>query len=112
MKKQELLELSDIELNKVVKIKGTKFDRRQKYTDKQIKKMQKLYKKGYSISDICLKLGCTYNTAKCYCVPGFREKLNKGRDGKVYNRQITFRDRAEYKRQLIKKNLIKGEVKC
>ena len=44
--------IDDDTLDKVVIIKGTKYDRKRKLSDQAIKKMKKLYKNGFTYSDL------------------------------------------------------------
>ena len=46
MKKKDILALSDRELDKVVKIAGTQYDRKRKINDKQIASAKRLVKKS------------------------------------------------------------------
>ena len=56
-RKIEILNLDDKALDKKIKIQGTPYDRKRKISEKTIKQMTKMSKKGKSIQEIAKELG-------------------------------------------------------
>ena len=52
MKRREVLKLSDRKLDNYVKIQGTKFDRKRKFSEATKRKMKRMYKNGKSVKEI------------------------------------------------------------
>lgn len=110
MKKKDILELSDKELDKVVKIAGTQYDRKRKISDKQIESAKRLVKKGKSFEYIIkkLKLNVTENTIRYHLDDAYRryriDHANYGRSVAACKRgdyNEILKDRAAYKRKLV-----------
>ena len=110
MKKKDILELSDKELDKVVKIAGTQYDRKRKISDKQIESAKRLVKKGKSFEYIIkkLKLNVTENTIRYHLDEAYRryriDHANYGRSVAACKRgdyNEILKDRAAYKRKLV-----------
>ena len=70
---KKVLNLTDAQIMKGVKIAGTKFDRRRKLTDKQLTAIQKAYENGTSISVLAEKYGVNYTTIRYHVDPEYRE---------------------------------------
>ena len=103
MKKKEVLSLSDYALDKVVKIQGTKFDRKRKLSDKTISKMKYLSACGYSASRIAKTLGTNYVVVKYHTDPEYRYRVNH-KGGSHSHGEMDLQNRAEYKRGLVSAN--------
>ena len=110
MKKKDILALSDRELDKVVKIAGTQYDRKRKINDKQIASAKRLVKKGKSFEYIIkkLKLNVTKNTIRYHLDEEYRryriDHANYGRSVAACKRgdyNEILKDRAAYKRKLV-----------
>lgn len=110
MKKKDILELSDKELDKVVKIAGTQYDRKRKISDKQIESAKRLVKRGKSFEYIIkkLKLNVTENTIRYHLDEAYRryriDHANYGRSVAACKRgdyNEILKDRAAYKRKLV-----------
>ena len=110
MKKKDILALSDKELDKVVKIAGTQYDRKRKINDKQIASAKRLVKKGKSFEYIIkkLKLNVTENTIRYHLDEAYRryriDHANYGRSVAACKRgdyNEILKDRAAYKRKLV-----------
>ena len=112
MKKKDILELSDKELDKVVKIAGTQYDRKRKISDKQIESAKRLVKKGKSFEYRIkkLKLNVTENTIRYHLDEAYRRyRIDHANyensvkpaccSQKDYNEIL--KDRAAYKRELV-----------
>lgn len=114
MKKKLLLALDDAELDKIVHIKGTQFNRRRKLSDKQIVKARKMYeKKKMSIEEIAEFFHVHWKTIKYHLDEEYRQyRLNHANYPKMntayfrdYNAVIA--ERAAYKRELVRRGKIK-----
>ena len=102
-KQVELLQLTDMELDRKVKIQGTMYDRKRKITDKTIKKMQRMAK-NKSAAEIAKELGLNYITVRYNVDPEFKKQYNAKRNGKHTGKtHITDNDRIAYKRSLVAK---------
>lgn len=110
MKKKDILALSDKELDKVVKIAGTQYDRKRKINDKQIASAKRLVKQGKSFEYIIkkLKLNVTENTIRYHLDEAYRryrtDHANYGRPVAACKRgdyNEILKDRAAYKRKLV-----------
>lgn len=110
MKKKDILALSDKELDKVVKIAGTQYDRKRKINDKQIASAKRLVTKGKSFEYIIkkLKLNVTENTIRYHLDEAYRryriDHANYGRHVAACKRgdyNEILKDRATYKRKLV-----------
>lgn len=100
--KLELLSLTDEALDKKVKIQGTKYDRKRKISDSSIRKMQRMYKRGKSVSEISSKLGIGYTSILYNVDPIWKAEYNAKRSGAHTGKDhITFKDRVSYKRTLV-----------
>lgn len=101
--RRDLLGMSDAQLDKVVKIQGTKFDRKRKISDKTIASMKRLVGKGIDVKEIAKKLDVSTFMIKYHTDDEFRYKFNFFRSGKHTGvDKITPADRAQYKRDLVK----------
>lgn len=107
MKRSRLLDMKDSTLDKEFKIAGTQFDRRRKLSEKEIKTMQKLYRTGKPITDICILFKVTYPTVKYHCEEGNKEFVNMMR--RLYNSssqcKCDFKNRCQYKRLILSNKL-------
>ena len=100
MKRSDILKMSDSAVNKAVKIQGTKFDRKRKYSDKVISTAQWLCACGVPVAKIAAKLNLNYSTVKRWVDDEFRYKCDHvgGTHDVGY---ISNAERAEYKRKLV-----------
>ena len=101
MNKIEILTLTDNQLDEVIKIQGTKYDRKRKFTDDVIAKMIKMCKKkGYK--EVAEKLGVSVRDVRYHTDPLFRSNYIKSLSGKHTGKDtITKTNRVAYKRQLV-----------
>ena len=109
MKKSEVLKLSDVQLDRSVLIQGTKFDRRRKLNDGQIKRINQLYQKGLDILKLAKKYNVCYNTIKYHIDEKYKNRVNYNRTFyPIYTvNTCSLQERAEYKRSLIRSRKIK-----
>ena len=112
MKKELLLRLDNKNLNKVVKIQGTKFDRNKKMSDKDIRLIQSMKNQGKSITEIAKKFNVSRNCIMYHTNEEYKKKMNSL--DSIYGDRHGARDfakenkeRGQYKRNLIKQGLIK-----
>lgn len=103
MTKKNVLSLSNYELDKVVKIQGTKFDRKRKLSDNTIAKIKWLHSCGKSYHKIANLLGVSYSAARYYTDPIYKY-LVCHRGGSHAHGELTLNNRAEYKRGLVAAN--------
>ena len=102
MTRSEALKMTDRELDKAIKIQGTRFDRKRKISNYTLYRMRTMFEKGVSVSDIARKLNLNYNTVRYNVDPQYKEEYNRKRDGKhCGHTNITPEDRASYKREII-----------
>lgn len=102
MTRSEILKMKDNELDKRIKIQGTRFDRKRKVSNATITRMRKMFEKGKSISEIAAIVGLSPKTVRYNVDDEWRAHYNATRDGKhtgVTN--ITKEDRIAYKRQIV-----------
>ena len=103
MTKKEVLALSNSELDKVVKIQGTKFDRKRKVSDRTISEIQRLFRCGKSMYSISKEMGVSVTTVQYYTDPVFRF-LRNHTGGSHAHGVMDASNRAEYKRSLVRSN--------
>ena len=108
MKRKEIKNLNDFEVDQLVKIQGTQFDRKRKLTDKDIKSIKKLLSKGIGIEHIAEMFDVTVHTIKYNTDPDYRLHSINIRSGKHYGQTVMDTlNRAAYKRSLVLKRKIK-----
>lgn len=113
MKRREVLKLSDRKLDNYVKIQGTKFDRKRKFSEATKRKMKRMYKNGKSVKEIAVKFNTTRTPVLYIVDEDFKKMFNATRSGKHTGvDKITAQNRIEYKRQLVskRKDIIYSEV--
>ena len=110
-KRKQVLAMSNEDLDKELKIQGTKYDRKCRYSEAEIKKWKKEYDKQTPISVISKKYRVPYNTVHYHVDELFRLIFNKNRNGAHTGvDKITLDNRATYKRQLLKKRKIRVSI--
>lgn len=107
--KQKLAELSDHQLDRLVKIAGTSFDRRRKLTDKQINAIQKAYGTGmFTQAELAKKFNVNVATIRYHVDSWFKMCVNHDRSYYAQSKnRLPMSERANYKRDLIMDNKIK-----
>lgn len=106
-KRKKVLKLDDITLDRVVKIQGTEFDRKRKFTDAQVQQMKALLTSGVDKKDVAKKFHCSlhtmlYNTSEEYRIAAIQRRSGK-HTGVTH---MDFENRVEYKRGLVKSKKI------
>lgn len=111
MKRKELLNLDDFTLDRKVIIQGTQWDRKRKLSDKDLKRIVKLLKKGYDYEELGEMYGVTPHCIRYNTDEEYRRHAISIRSGKHTGIDIcTFENRVEYKRHLIQKRKIKART--
>lgn len=110
MNRRYVLCMTDVEVDRAVKLKGTQFDRKRKLTDKQVEKMQKLLRKGKDLEYIAQKFGIDKRTVRYNTDPEYRQSRiiynSMYRSHTSITKEYT-QDRIEYKRKLVSRGKIK-----
>lgn len=102
MTRSEILKMDDNKLDKVIKIQGTRFDRKRKVSNATINRMRNMYEKGKSIAEISSIVNVPYNTVRYNVDDEWRSNFNATRSGKhTGNTNITKEDRIQYKRSIV-----------
>ena len=105
MKKSELLELTDSEFNKKVKVAGTNWDRRRKLTNKDIYEIKRMYSRIKSVSDIAERFNVCNSTVKYHLFEDYKAYKNRDRLNYVNNSNSgSYKELASYKRKLLNEN--------
>ena len=104
MTKKEVLALSNSELDKAVKIQGTKFDRKRKLSNSTIDRIKYLSSCGKSFYAIANMLGLNYATVRYHSDEAFRWKVNHRGGSHAQSSIYTPSERANYKRGLVSAN--------
>lgn len=111
MKKSEIMKLSDYKIDKLIKITGTKFDRRNKLSETQINNIKNEFAKGVKMAHLADKYNVSQYLIKYHLDPDFKTKVNIDRVNKYtfkhYSSREQLHDRAEYKRSLVDSYKIK-----
>lgn len=104
MTKKEVLGMNDRDIDRVVKIQGTRFDRKRKVSKETIEKIKYLRVCGKSYSSIAKELGISDKTARYYCDDFYRWlDCHKGGTHKK-SAIFTPSERGGYKRRLVSAN--------
>lgn len=111
--REKVLSRSDCFINANIKIQGSVFDKKRKLSDKDIKTVKRMRKKGVTLYEIAKKFNVSafiihYHTSK-QC----REKHLKSRNGIHYGTMViyTLENRVERKRNLISSGLVDDQVR-
>lgn len=104
MERKKYMDLNDSKINEVVRIQGTKFDRKRKFSDKTLERMLRMVTSGMSYSEVAEVLGCSTKMVKYHTDEEYRYKLNHREGGGKHTGvdHVTPADRASYKRRLVK----------
>lgn len=115
MKKRQILKLEDKELDKLIQIQGTQYDRKRKLSDKQIEKARILYAKyDASLWDLAVMFGVNVRTIRYNLQNSYRAhrleyaKAHPQTTRKQYDHTAALSDRVAYKRKLV----ARGKVCC
>ena len=102
MSKLEALTLTDEALDKVVKIQGTKYDRKRKVSPELGAQMSKLLRRGKTDIELAEKFNVSLWSVRYNTDPEFRARQIAMRSGKHTGKDhITIKNRVAYKRTLV-----------
>ena len=71
--------MTDFELDRLVKLEGTDYDRRRKLSTNDVARIQRAYKNGKSMFDLAVAYGVSYGTIHYHVDKDYRENHNKKR---------------------------------
>lgn len=107
-RRKAVMKMSDVDLDKAVRIQGTKFDRKRRVSDEVRDDMRRMYFSGMSIAEICVKTGLCHSTVRYNVDDAWRALFNSKRSGAHTGvDHITFENRVEYKRNLVRTKAIR-----
>jgi len=104
MTKKEVLALNNSEIDKVVKIQGTKFDRKKKVSANTISNIRWLRSCGKSYAAIAEETGVSTGTVRYYTDPFYRFSVCHTGGTHATSSVHTTAERGEYKRKLVSAN--------
>lgn len=110
-----LEQMTDMEVDKAVRIGGTQYDRRRRVNDDAINNMKLLHSYGVDMEDIAKVVGCHVRTVRYYLDPSYRAyriehaHYGKQKTNKDRRWRNTLADRAAYKRKLVSRGYIEVE---
>ena len=110
-----ILTYNDEQIDALVKIQGTQYDRKRKLTDKQVSEIKQKLDKGISVEALAQQYNVSEWIIRYNTNPQFRAHQLAIRTGAHTGVDtITFEDRVNYKRYLVEKKKIKvrGLVQC
>lgn len=103
MNREELIAMADSKVDEIVKIAGTKYDRRRKVTNDMIHRMNQMKEAGKKVGVIAEHFGVSTYIVKYHTDPEFKanEIMRRG-----YYGQYTDPFWAEHERAIYKRNLL------
>lgn len=105
--RRTILKMDDMAIDCIVKIQGTQFDRKRKFTDAQISEITHLKKNGKSWAEIARQYNADSRTIRYNIDPEYRaENLRKQTGKHTGITHLDFDNRVTYKRKLIKEKKI------
>lgn len=98
--------MTDKEVDQLVRIGGTRFDRRRKVTPDMVRKMNEMLNDGVRVSHIARELGVAYSTVKYNTSREFKAKANRERMKYAFVKvtPLMTHERIEYKKSLVTGN--------
>ena len=100
--------MTDFEIDKMIKIAGTDYDRRRKLSTKDIAHIRRAYKNGTSINDLALYYDVAYGTIRYHVDSLYRDIHNKVRNlnaKSIVDATAQRRSRVAYKRSILANNV-------
>lgn len=102
MTRSEILKMKDSDIDKAVKIQGTRFDRKRKISNYTLYRMKTMFAKGMTIPEIATALGLNYHTVRYNVDEDWKKEYNAKRSGAHTGiTNITKEDRIQYKREIV-----------
>ena len=74
------MNITDFQVDKIVRIAGTNYDRRRKLTTSDVRSICKEYNSGSSVRDLANKYGVTYFTIMYHVDPYYKRRQNAKRN--------------------------------
>ena len=71
--------MTDFELDRIVKLQGTDYDRRRKLSTSDVTQIKKAYKSGIQLIDLANAYDVSYGTILYHVNKNFKKKLNLSR---------------------------------
>ncbi len=103
----ETLKMNDSELDKMVHIQGTKYDRKVKFTEDDFKKARKMLKAGRSWAEISKECRIKVRDLRYHLDPVFKKEYLTSLSGKHTGKDhISKQNRVSYKRHLVAAGLL------
>lgn len=102
-KRRSMLDKTNTEIDSVIRIQGTMYDKKRKISDRDLKMMRLMYKKGVSQKQIAMRFGVSCFTTSYYLNETTRDKHMKSRNGIHTGNTVNFtrKDRIERKKAMI-----------
>ena len=111
--REKVLSKPDCFINANIKIQGSVFDKKRKLSDKDIKTIKRMRKKGISLYKIAKEFNVSTFIIYYHTNKQCREKHLKSRNGIHYGTTVnyTLENRVERKRDLISSGLVDDQVR-
>ena len=102
MKRKDVSKMSNVEVDKTVKIQGTKFDRKRKIGDDTINQIKYLRSCGKTLSAISREVGVSAPMVRYYTDAEYRYKHCHMGGTHAQSEVHDLNERADYKRRLMR----------
>lgn len=108
MFRHKMKNMTDVEIDKAVKIEGTQFDRKRKLDDTAVKEMIKMQKKEHlTYKELSVRYNMDIRTIRYAIDPDYRLRRISQSNGKHYGlTTYDSKNRVEYKKYLVNSGLI------
>ena len=101
--RKDILKLDDLTIDQKIKIQGTNYDRKRKYSLDFFDTLRKEYQAGATCKDLAYKYDMNYMTVRYNLDTAFRQSYNARRKkGTHAIGAMDFDNRVAYKRKLVK----------
>lgn len=101
--------MTDIEVDRIVKIHGTDYDRRRKLSVKDVAAIKREYKRGKSISYLANKYHVSYPAIKYHVAENYKETHNNYRKNFKFaecDQRALLKSRVALKRRLMAEGIV------
>lgn len=96
--------MTDMQIDRYVKLEGTNHDPRRKLTVEDVRFMKKGYREGTSVAQLATEYGVCPATVMYHVIPGYKKKHNEYRKNfKVQScdQVALFKSRVELKKKIL-----------
>ena len=100
--------MTDFQVDRIVKLVGTDYDRRRKLSCSDVTRIKRLYKSGHSISDLMEEYNVSYATIRCHVDPEYKSYHNMRRNDYAPSAQDYVAQRVS--RVAHKRSILEGKV--